>query len=83
MAFNNCPLCLEKQREIDRLTEEVERLKRKLRYQERQAAEERCLARRLSGSDCSQTRPGPCSVAKNRPSPPKSAVFTPLTIWMS
>jgi len=39
MAINNCPLCLEKQREIDRLSEEVERLKRKLRYQERKAGE--------------------------------------------
>jgi len=36
-------------------------------------------ARRLSGSDCSQTWPGPVSVAKKRPSPPKSAVLTPLT----
>ena len=33
-------------------------------------------ASRLSGSDCSQTLPGPVSVAKKRPSPPKSAVFT-------
>jgi len=39
MAINDCPHCLEKPREIDRLTEEVERLKRKLRYQERKAAE--------------------------------------------
>lgn len=39
MAINDCPLCLEKQREIDRLTEELERLRRKLRYQERKAKE--------------------------------------------
>ena len=30
-------------------------------------------ARRLNGSDCSQICPGPRSVAKNKPSPPKSA----------
>jgi transposase len=39
MAINNCPLCLTKQREIDRLTEELARLKQKLRYQERKAAQ--------------------------------------------
>lgn len=39
MAINDCPLCLEKQRKIDQLTEEVERLRRKLRYRERKAAE--------------------------------------------
>lgn len=38
MALNNCPLCLEKQRKIDQLTEEVARMKQKLHYQERQAA---------------------------------------------
>ena len=31
------------------------------------------FASRLSGSDCSQIVPGPFSVAKNSPSPPKSA----------
>jgi len=36
---NNCEGCLEKQREIDRLLEEVERLKAKLRYQERKDQE--------------------------------------------
>src|SRR5262249_25103100 len=30
-------------------------------------------ARRLKAKDCSQTSPGPRSVAKNKPSPPKSA----------
>lgn len=34
---------------------------------------------RLNGSDCTQTLPGPRSVAKNRPSPPNSAVLTPFT----
>ena len=37
MAMNGCAECLKKQREIDRLTEELQRLKQKLRYQERQA----------------------------------------------
>ncbi|OGP88896.1 MAG: hypothetical protein A2156_02550 [Deltaproteobacteria bacterium RBG_16_48_10] len=32
---NNCEGCLEKQRQIDQLLEEVQRLKAKLRYQER------------------------------------------------
>ena len=36
MAINGCAECLKKQREIDRLTEELQRLKQKLRYQERQ-----------------------------------------------
>ncbi len=36
---NNCEGCLEKQRRIDRLLEEVERLKAKLRYQERKDQE--------------------------------------------
>jgi transposase len=39
MAINGCTECLKKQREIDRLTEELQRLKQKLRYQERQAME--------------------------------------------
>jgi hypothetical protein len=39
MAINGCAECLKKQREIDRLTEELQRLKQKLRYQERQATE--------------------------------------------
>jgi hypothetical protein len=36
MAINRCAECLKKPREIDRLTEELQRLKQKLRYQERQ-----------------------------------------------
>jgi transposase len=36
---NNCEGCLEKQRKIDQLLEEVERLKAKLRYQERKDQE--------------------------------------------
>jgi transposase len=39
MAINGCAECLKKQREIDRLTEELQRLRQKLRYQERQATE--------------------------------------------
>jgi hypothetical protein len=39
MALNGCAECLKKQREIDRLTEVLQRLKQKLRYQERQATE--------------------------------------------
>jgi transposase len=39
MAMNGCAACLQKQREIDRLTEENQRLKQRLRYQERQATE--------------------------------------------
>jgi hypothetical protein len=39
MAINHCPLCLEKPRKIDQLTEEVAGLKQKLRCRERQAAE--------------------------------------------
>jgi hypothetical protein len=39
MALNGCAECLKKQREIDRRTEELQRLKQKLRYQERQATE--------------------------------------------
>jgi transposase len=39
MAINGCAECLKKQREIDRLTEENHRLRQRLRYQERQAAE--------------------------------------------
>jgi transposase len=37
VAVSACPQCLEKQREIDRLREEVTRLKQQLRYRERQA----------------------------------------------
>jgi transposase len=36
---NNCEGCLEKQRQIDQLLEEVQRLKAKLRYQERKGQE--------------------------------------------
>ena len=32
---------------------------------------------------CSQTWPGPVSVARNRPSPPNRMFLKPLTIWMS
>jgi transposase len=39
MALNGCAECLKKQREIDRLTEALQRLKQKVRYQERQATE--------------------------------------------
>jgi transposase len=39
MGVNSCPLCLEKQRQIDRLMEENQRLKQKLRYQQRKAQE--------------------------------------------
>lgn len=35
MAVNGCPVCLEKQRRIDELEEEVQRLRTKVRYQER------------------------------------------------
>lgn len=37
--INGCPECLKKQREIDDLKEENQRLKQKLRYQERKAEE--------------------------------------------
>jgi transposase len=37
MALNGCTECLKKQREIDRLTEELQRLRQKLRDQERPA----------------------------------------------
>ena len=37
MTINGCAECLKKQREIDQLTEELQRLRQKLRYQERQA----------------------------------------------
>ena len=36
---NNCEGCLQKQRKIDQLLEEVQRLKAKLRYQERKDKE--------------------------------------------
>ena len=39
MGVNNCPGCLEKQRRIDALQEEIVRLKSKLRYQKRKAEE--------------------------------------------
>jgi hypothetical protein len=39
MAINGCPECLNKQREIDRLAEENQRLKQKLRTRERRATE--------------------------------------------
>ena len=39
MAINGCAACLKKQREIDRLTEELQRLQQKLRYQERQVTD--------------------------------------------
>jgi hypothetical protein len=39
MAINGCVECLKKQRAIDRLTEENQRLRQKLRYQERPAQE--------------------------------------------
>jgi transposase len=38
-AINGCAACLKKQREIDRLTEELQGLRQKLRYQERRANE--------------------------------------------
>ena len=39
MALNGCTECLKRQREIDQLTEELQRLRQKLRYQERQATQ--------------------------------------------
>jgi transposase/AraC-like DNA-binding protein len=39
MAMNGCAECLKKPREIDRLTEEIQGLRQKLRYQERRANE--------------------------------------------
>jgi hypothetical protein len=39
MERNGCAECLQKQQEIDRLTEALQALKPKLRYQERQATE--------------------------------------------
>jgi len=38
-VINSCPECLKKQRQIDALQEENQRLKQKLRYQERRAQE--------------------------------------------
>ena len=35
MAVNGCPVCLQKQRRIDELEEEIKQLRAKLRYQER------------------------------------------------
>jgi hypothetical protein len=37
-------------------------------------------AKRETGKLCNQTVPGPLKTAKNNPSPPKIAFFTPLTI---
>ena len=37
MVINSCSECLKKQREIDKLTDEATRLKKKLRYEERRA----------------------------------------------
>ena len=37
-GVNTCPACLEKQREIDRLTEELQRLRSLLNQRQRQAA---------------------------------------------
>jgi hypothetical protein len=39
MAINGCAEYLKKQREIDRLAEELHRLKQKFRYQDRQVTE--------------------------------------------
>lgn len=39
MGINNCPICLEKQREIDRLKEEVDRLRKALGREKRKANE--------------------------------------------
>jgi transposase len=39
MGINNCPICLEKQRKIDELTEEVHRLRQALGRQKRKAYE--------------------------------------------
>ena len=39
MAIKGCAECLKKQREIDRLTEELQRLRQKLCHRERQATE--------------------------------------------
>ena len=39
MAVNGCPACLQKQRRIDELEEQVKSLKGKLRYQERKTEE--------------------------------------------
>ena len=40
-------------------------------------------ARLESGMRCSQTLPGPVTVARNSPSPPKIMLRTPFTRWMS
>jgi hypothetical protein len=39
MGRNGCTACLKNQREIDRLTETLQRLRQKLRYQGRHATE--------------------------------------------
>ena len=36
-----------------------------------------------SGIVCRMILPGPVTTVLNRPSPPKSIFFTPLTLWMS
>ena len=41
------------------------------------------LARRENGRLWIQTVPGPVTLAKNRPSPPNSAVLMPPTYWIS
>ena len=43
----------------------------------------RATARRENGRLCSQTVPGPVTLAKNRPSPPNSAVLILPTYWIS
>jgi transposase len=61
MALNGCAECLKKPREIDRLTEALQRLKQKLRYQERQAT-----AGFFGSATSSAKRP----VKANTPPPP-------------
>lgn len=39
MAVNGCPICLHKQRRIDKLEEEIKNLRAKLHYQQRQSQE--------------------------------------------
>jgi len=57
-VINSCPECLKKQREIDALTEENQRLKQKLRYQERKAQE---------GFFCSSTPSSKIPLKPDRP----------------
>src|SRR4051812_47416539 len=49
----------------------------------RGAAAKMRSARRLKGSDCRYTLPGPLNVAKNSPSPPNKVFLNPPTNWMS